>query len=231
MLAMKSETIILTRDQVRTVDALAISELAFPSIVLMENAGKNCADWMLTRFNDFRAVVFCGVGNNGGDGFAIARHLHNHGIDVRIFVVGDLNKLTPDAKTNYGISSAMKLPCMVLGSVDEINIACESLGTQDIVVDALLGTGFSGSVREPMSDVILDINNRKLKAVVAVDVPSGLDCDSGKVGNVAVKADATVTFVAAKRGFELEQGPACVGDVIVADIGTPPSLTRKVAGL
>ena len=228
---MEGETIILTRDQVRTVDALAISELAFPSIVLMENAGKNCADWILTRFDDFRAVVFCGVGNNGGDGFVIARHLHNHGINVRIFVVGDLTKLTPDAKTNYTVSSAMKLPYTVLSSVAEINNACESLRTQDIVVDALLGTGFSGSVREPMSCAIQAINNVRLKAVVAVDVPSGLDCDSGKVGNVVVKADATVTFVAAKRGFELEQGPDYVGEVVVVDIGTPPSLTRKVAAL
>ena len=226
---MSQTPLILTRRQVRRLDALAVTDLRFPSIVLMENAGKNAADWIRRRYADAAGTVhvFCGPGNNGGDGFVIARHLHNAGYAVRTYLVGDPRRLTPDANTNHAIASAMNLPIVVLADAEAIGRACPGFGTDDLLVDALLGTGFSGSVREPAAEIVRLINAAEVRGVIGVDVPSGLDCDTGEVGNVAVRADATITFAAAKRGFETESARPYVGEVVVVDIGTPPALIRR----
>ena len=224
------KTLFLTREQVRSADRLAVTEYKIPSIVLMENAGKNAATWIRDRYNDTVNTVhiFCGPGNNGGDGFTIARHLHNVGLAVRTYLLGDPGRLTPDAATNHAIVACMGLPIEVLDDADAIGRACASMSPQDLILDAMLGTGSSGEVREPMAEAVRSINAAHVRGVVAIDVPSGLDCDRGTVGNVAVRADATVTFLAAKTGFAMKQGPEHVGQLIVVDIGTPPALIERI---
>lgn len=221
--------IVLTRDQVRRVDQLAVSEYLIPSIVLMENAGRNAADWIAAEFaNTMQATILCGSGNNGGDGFVIARHLANVGWPVRIGLLGDSAKLRGDARTNHDIAAAMRIPMTTIASNSDAENVAASLTPQTIVVDALLGTGFSGAVREPMAELIRRVNGSDNAGVVAIDVPSGLDCDTGEVENVAIHAVATVTFVAAKPGLVLPSASQFVGTIVVRDIGAPPALIDRV---
>ncbi len=226
--AMSRDTATLTREQVRLVDGLAVSRLKIPSIVLMENAGKNAADWIFMEYGSAVVTVFCGPGNNGGDGFVIARHLHNAGCDVHTVLIGDPAKLTPDARTNHDILLAMGQRPDIVRDKQQLRQSFAGVGSNCVVVDALLGTGFRGQVREPMATAIYLINEASCRARISIDVPSGLDCDTGAIGNVAVRADVTITFVAPKRGFRQEDAYPYLGKTVVAGIGTPPALTESV---
>lgn len=227
---MTKNDLILTRQQVRRVDELAVTDLKIPSLILMENAGRNAADWILRAYANASGHVhiFCGTGNNGGDGFVIARNLRNAGRRVRVYIIGDPERMTPDASTNHAIADAMGLPIGYLADEGAVGEACARIAADDLVVDALLGTGFSGQVREPLATAIRQINAAASRDVISIDVPSGLDCDTGEIGGVAVKAAVTVTFVATKRGFKANSARGQVGHVVVVDIGTPPSLVRRV---
>ncbi len=223
----------LTRDQVRRVDAVAIHELGIPGIVLMENAGRNAAD----RIDEIRAarggdrvVVVCGPGNNGGDGFVITRHLLNRGVETRVYLAGEAARLTPDAGTNHRILKAMGVAIAAAGAAPSIRELLQAIRPSDVVVDALLGTGFHGAVREPLASLINGLNAVSKTALVAVDVPSGLDCDTGQPCNATIRATQTVTFVANKVGFRQPGAAAYTGDVTVADIGAPPSLVARLSG-
>lgn len=219
----------MSRAEVRDVDRWAIEVIGIPGIVLMENAAKNAADTIRQRYFAGkiadRAVILCGTGNNGGDGFAIARHLANHEIDVSIGICGSPEKLAADARTNYDIVRAMGITPSAWANESQIVGFANHLRTTDLVIDALLGTGFAGSVRAPMSELIRRINVAPKAGVVAVDVPSGLDCDTGQVANVAIKADLTLTFVATKPGFK--SAGNVVGEVVVADIGIRPMIVEN----
>ncbi|MCB9866499.1 MAG: NAD(P)H-hydrate epimerase [Phycisphaerales bacterium] len=225
-----AQSLVLTRQQVRRVDECAVHELHYPSIILMENAGRNAAQWIDAHCagTGRRARICCGTGNNGGDGFVIARHLHNAGWRVDLHIVGDVRKMSPDAETNHIIARAIGIPREVVGDVESAVRAARRIDANTVVIDALLGTGFSGAVREPMAALIAALNAQQAARVIAIDVPSGLDCDTGEVGNVAVRADATITFVAPKPGFVRGAGPRCAGEVVVTDIGTPPALIDRV---
>jgi NAD(P)H-hydrate epimerase len=221
----------LTREQVRQVDALAMEALHIPGIVLMENAGANATRCILDRIKlagASRALIFCGTGNNGGDGFVIARHLANEGMNVRLFLCGDRQKLSPDAAVNHRIASAMNLPIQAIRDQAEVSAALREIAPQDAVIDALLGTGFSGTVREPMAALIDGINHADAALRVAVDVPSGLDCNTGNPSNATFRADFTVTFVARKTGFAMAQAKSCLGETVVCGIGSPPALIERV---
>lgn len=208
----------LTRDQVREVDRLAIEELGIPGIVLMENAARNAAAEALTMMPaGGRATILCGGGNNGGDGYAMARLLHNAGRQVTIFAARDPASLTGDAAINAAIARQMGL----------IFTDTPDLHDADILIDALLGTGFGGEVRQPLAGLIEAINAAG-RPVLAVDVPSGLDCDTGKPAAATVRADVTVTFVAEKVGFAAPTAGPYLGRVVVADIGAPASLIDRV---
>jgi NAD(P)H-hydrate epimerase len=165
-------------------------------------------------------VVFCGTGNNGGDGFVVARHLSNAGAQVEIALAGDVDRLSPDAAANHRICAAMGIP---INSADAVSPDADTL-----IVDALLGTGFAGDVRAPLAAVIDRINETPKRRVVALDVPSGLDCDTGRPSNATVRADVTVTFVAGKVGFDAASARPYVGRVDVADIGSPPIIVERV---
>lgn len=217
----------LTREQVREVDRKAIEELGIPGVVLMENAGRHAADIVMDVLEndmhlvapDARVAVFCGGGNNGGDGYVVARHLHNIGVNVDAIAVKDVNTLTGDAAINCDVATKMGLV------VNYDNLENKE-GKEHVLVDALLGTGFQGDIRDDLVSVINLINQSRQRGakVVAIDVPSGLDCDTGQPSNATIEADVTVTFVAMKQGFLAETAEKYVGQAIVVDIGAPPEL-------
>ena len=223
-------SITLTREQVRRVDELAIRLYGIAGIVLMENAGRN-ATAIIDRIYgpNGRALICCGTGNNGGDGCVIARHLHNFGWAVRLMIVGDASRMTPDMSANFRIIEAMRLDPVTAVDPEEQRAIVGSIASHEVVVDALLGTGFSGEVRSPLAELIHAINAANKRAVVAVDLPSGLDCDTGTAGDATVRADLTITFVAHKRGFDFPQSAPYLGRIEVVDIGAPRELIADVA--
>ena len=226
----KTMTLILSRDQIRQVDQLAISEFHMSGLVLMENAGRNAARIMRTQFGDCgNAFICCGPGNNGGDGCVIARHLHNCGWGVRLLVIGAPERMTDDMRANFHIVTAMGLEPVVATEWSAQEVVLDTIQPGDVVVDALLGTGFAGDVRSPAAEVIRAICAADKHAVVAIDVPSGLDCQTGLPGNATIEADLTITFVAKKTGFNSAEAAPFLGEVHVADIGAPRALIQRVA--
>ena len=212
----------LTRDAAREVDRRAMAELGIPGIVLMENAARGIAAVTLTAgAGDGLIAVVCGPGNNGGDGYAAARHLANAGRRVQLIAVTpiDQHPAGSDAAVNAGIARAMGLEI-------RSDMALEGAA---VVLDCVFGTGLTRPVREPLRRAIEAINASGA-LVIAVDLPSGLDADTGEILGVAVRADVTATMVAPKRGFRLAKGPTHVGVVEVVDIGVPPELVAEVAG-
>jgi len=222
--------IALTRDQVRRVDEQAIHRYGIPGLVLMENAGRNAAAIIDRAYGPTRrAIIFCGRGNNGGDGCVIARHLHNAGWCVRVVLAGDVLRMTPDALANYRVIEAMGLAPLIAIDAATQRDAASTITPEDIVLDALLGTGFRGEVQSPLAELIQAINAASKRAVVAVDLPSGLDCDTGKPGWATIRADLTITFVARKRGFDSPEALPSLGRIEIADIGAPRELIAEIA--
>jgi NAD(P)H-hydrate epimerase len=212
----------LTRDEVRAIDRRAIEELGLPGIVLMENAGRGAAELLIELGIDGPVIVVAGKGNNGGDGFVIARHLEIRGFEVRVLLFADPRELAGDALTNYGVLSAAGTPIRYCAEAESAGWKDE-LPPGSWIVDALLGTGTRGSVREPFIGVIEQVNASGVP-VLAVDLPSGLDCDTGQPLGPCVRAAHTATFVAPKRGFHAPGADAFTGQVHVIDIGVPRCL-------
>lgn len=214
-----------TRATIRAWDRRAIEEFAVPGVVLMENAGAGAARVILSLARARRAPVrgpfsiFCGPGKNGGDGFVVARHLHNHGQAVHIVIVGGTeHPRGSDAGIQLEIVRRMKLPIERVEEAPEE--ALRSRFDCRTVVDGLFGTGLSRPLGPPFAAWIEAIN-RSGRSVVALDVPSGLDADTGEVLGAAIEADHTITFLAPKIGFERGAGPRLAGTVHVVDIGLP----------
>jgi len=211
----------LTREEVRAIDRRAIEEYGVPGVVLMENAGRGAAEVLLSLGVHGRVVICCGKGNNGGDGFVIARHLDNHRVPVRVLLFARPEELSGDAAINYHILARAGLPVEVhAGNPVDMEAIRRELTTAEWVVDALFGTGLSGLVRPPFDQVIAAINDSPAR-VLAVDIPSGLDCDTGEPLGPTVRADRTVTFVAQKKGFTNPAAWAWLGQVHVVGIGAP----------
>ena len=214
--------------QSQKLDKLAIVGLGIPSVVLMENAGRLAAEActkILRNSKGRRVCVFCGQGNNGGDGFVVARHLLNEGFKVKVFLIGSAKKLKRDSFLNYNILKKLKCP---LESIKGANPkVLKEIKNSDLVVDAIFGIGLNREIGEPYKSIVEAINKSK-KKVVAVDVPSGLDATTGKTFGVCIKATQTVTFAVMKKGFLKNQGPRFCGKVIVVDIGIPEALWKKV---
>ncbi len=220
----------LGRDEIREIDRKAIEEYEIPGIVLMENAGRNVVEEvmkMLPGADKARVAVFCGKGNNGGDGFVIARHLYNRGVDVSVYLTAEVSSLLSDgdASTNLKILLNMNFEIIELQE-ERIGAIGKELQNCNVIVDAIFGTGLKGEVREPVRTLIEKINEAEIP-VVSVDIPSGLGCDDGVVLGTAVKATKTVTFVAAKTGFFRECGKEYTGELIVSDISVPRELIEN----
>src|SRR4030042_1782465 len=215
--------IVMTRDEVRAFDAWAINSLGIPGVVLMENAGRSCAELIEDKLKDIanpKVCIFCGTGNNGGDGYVIARHLINRGIRVTVVVCGDRNKIKGDAKTNLDILERMGRPVELLNPSDrDIAGEAERLGTgAGVIVDSLFGTGLRGQLSDEYRRLIVSINAGK-RPVLAADIPSGLDCDAGEPLGGAIRAAWTVTFVAVKKGFVSANAAQYTGEIFIASIG------------
>jgi NAD(P)H-hydrate epimerase len=215
-------TIRLTRRQVREIDRRSIEEFHIPGIVLMENAARAAADHAMRflRPGD-AALILCGGGNNGGDGLAVARHLHNRRIAVTIGLAVDPQKYRGDALANWNISQAMRLPALAI-TPDKIRQSSSQL-----IIDAIFGTGLEQAPRAPF-DQIVEAVAEVGKPVLAIDLPSGLDCDTGNPLGDCIRATATITFVAEKAGFANPAARAFTGEVLVGDIGCPVELIAAV---
>ncbi|MBI1900701.1 MAG: NAD(P)H-hydrate epimerase [Planctomycetia bacterium] len=209
----------LTRAAAAELDRRASAEFGVPSIVLMENAGRGVADVLQSVGLNGSVVVACGKGNNGGDGLVVARHLDLRRAAVQVLLFADPAEFKGDALANYRIVAASKIPLVSFTSFDAAQVN-ETLRGAGCVVDALLGTGASGAPRGILADAIRAINAAGVP-VVAVDIPSGLDCDSGNAAEPTIRAQHTCTFVAAKPGLLVPAAQPYVGRLHILDIGAP----------
>lgn len=217
----------LTRDEARQIDRTAIQEWGFPGIVLMENAGRGCVDLMQAVGVNGPVTILTGKGNNAGDGFVIARHLALRGLDVRVAFCASPSCLEGDAAIALRMMQPARPPYLDISgmhasqAIDELDYFADG---SEWIVDALLGTGASGAPRPPY-DCLIDWINAEQEAeqakVLAVDVPSGLDCDTGKVNEPTVQATHTCTFVAPKAGFAMPSAAKCLGELHTVGIGLP----------
>jgi NAD(P)H-hydrate epimerase len=219
--------LLMSRDEVRAFDARAINELGVPSIVLMENAGRSCAQFIietLSKIKKPKVCIFCGTGNNGGDGFVIARHLHNAGFAVTVAVCGNIAKIKGDARINLDILTGLGLKIEKLdmeGAKTIETIVTKFTSEANMIIDAIFGTGLTGTLRDEYKRLIESINELGCP-ILSVDIPSGLDCDTGLPLGASIKANCTVTFVAVNKGFVFENTRAYTGDIFVASIGVEP---------
>jgi ADP-dependent NAD(P)H-hydrate dehydratase / NAD(P)H-hydrate epimerase len=213
---------IATRSIIRDIDKKSIEKFGIPGLVLMENAGRATADVILAEYPYTQAAaVFAGGGNNGGDGFVIARQLISEGVQVVTYIATDPRKYTGDALTNY---RALK---KLGGEIVELNGSLRKYRTADIIVDALLGTGLEREVSGFYKKVIEFLNSQSAP-VIAVDLPSGLDADTGQPLGAAVEADITVTYALPKIGTSVYPGVDYAGDVYLANITTPYILEENI---
>jgi len=224
----------ITRQQSREVDRRAIEQYGMTGLVLMENAGRGTADILCSLARPesggrLRIAVCCGKGDNAGDGFVIARHLDLRGHEVRVLVWADPTELTGDAGANFNILRQAQVPIELFGNRHNAARVAEQLRAVDWIVDALLGTGARGEPRPPLDAVIDQLNATAAKRL-AVDLPSGLDCDTGVPAQHTLRADETCTFVATKRGFTMPGAEQFTGRVHVLDIGAPRQLVEEIVG-
>jgi NAD(P)H-hydrate epimerase len=218
----------LSRDQVRALDRRAAQELGMPGLVLMENAGRGAAEVLRSLAIDGRVLVCCGKGNNGGDGFVLARHLDNNHLPVSVIVFASQADLSGDALVNYRILTRTGVPIIHEERMPDRATLLPSLATASWIVDGLFGTGLTGAPREPFAEVVEAINASHTR-VLALDIPSGLDCDRGVPLGPTIRADHTATFVAQKKGFAQPAAQDWLGQVHVIDIGVPRRLIEDVA--
>jgi hydroxyethylthiazole kinase-like uncharacterized protein yjeF len=210
---------LLTSEQMRALDAHAINTIGIPGIVLMENAARAVLETIEQRYGDVESqsvAVVCGPGNNGGDGFAIARQLSLRGADVDVYFLGDEKQIKGDALTNYLLLEPLGIAVIQWAGEGE----GISLSEYELIVDAIFGTGTTRAPEGIYRQAIEAINESSAQ-VIAVDVPSGVDASSGKVPGMAVEADVTVTFQQVKCGLVLPPGRDYAGDLIASPISIP----------
>ncbi|MBP2033502.1 NAD(P)H-hydrate epimerase [Clostridium algifaecis] len=216
---------IATVDIMRKLDSYCINELGIPGIVLMENAAlKVIKNIDTSTYNSF--CVVCTKGNNGGDGFAVARHLYNLGKKVDIFLIGNESNMSSDCTVNYEILKKLGINIMIVNSLEQIENIRNSLKFSDMTIDAIFGTGLSRDVEGLYGEVVKCINEYS-KYTLSIDIPSGISGNSGKVLKNAVKADKTVSFQLYKRGFLNYDAGNFIGDLVIEDIGIPDKVIEK----
>ncbi|HCT64511.1 MAG TPA: bifunctional ADP-dependent NAD(P)H-hydrate dehydratase/NAD(P)H-hydrate epimerase [Lachnospiraceae bacterium] len=214
--------------QIREMDRLTIEETGIPGIVLMENAAQAVAKACLVyvrKIENPRVAVVCGGGNNGGDGFAVARILKCKGVESKIIFIGNEEKLTSDSLTNYRIAQNFNIT-IITDISDLEQIFCN----EDVIIDGIFGTGFNGEPRAVSAEVIRKINQSG-KYVISIDIPSGVNADTGKTAEICVKADETITFGLPKIGTILYPGAKYCGNLTVDDICIPQKNAEKAGVL
>ncbi|MGB0716639.1 MAG: NAD(P)H-hydrate epimerase [Phycisphaerae bacterium] len=222
-------TLRLTRDQVRAVDRIAVEDFGMQGLVLMENAGRNAAYSCLQAYSESHPfLIICGTGNNGGDGCVIARHVANAGREVKVLAIGSEDRRSPDLRSNLNIIRKMKLPLLEAISPGDVY---ENATPNTVIVDSVLGTGFQGEVRDEIAAILQTMMSSDRAAMVSIDIPSGLDADTGAPCQATIKADLTLTFVAEKRGFGEPGAAGFVGKTRVLDIGVPTEAIERARAI
>jgi hydroxyethylthiazole kinase-like uncharacterized protein yjeF len=211
----------LSVKQVREIDAAAIQEIGIPARVMMENAGIRIADFILELLQQAPAkkiAVFCGKGNNAGDGLVVSRQLLSEAVDVDTFLLAPADSLSPEARQNLAILKKISKKIRRIKSKSDLQAVNAS--AYGLLVDAIFGTGLKGKVGGIFKSAIEWINASKA-TIVSVDIPSGLDADKGCALGIAVKAGYTVSLLAPKKGMLINQGPQFTGRLIIKHIGFP----------
>jgi NAD(P)H-hydrate epimerase len=222
----------LTAAEMRDVDRLTTERYGVAGVTLMENAGASVAEFMQARFPNLagrRIVVLCGKGNNGGDGFVVARRLRVMGAAPEVYLFAAPEEMRGDAAANRNRWQETGGGLKVVTSVGGFADAKAAIASAELIVDALLGTGTRGPVEGLLGEAIEAVNSRRTgQVVVAVDIPSGATADAGELPGVAVRADCTVTFTAPKIGMLLGKANDCSGQLVVRDIGSPWELIEEI---
>jgi len=220
--------IVLDAAQMSKIDRTAIEDIGIPGVVLMENAGRGIVQAIENFLGDIakkQIVFFCGKGNNGGDGYVVARHLHNRGAQVSVFLAGKKEKIKGDALINLKILEQMGITVKEIASTDQVSLPPRI----DLVVDALLGTGVTGPVVGFFGELIRFMNDLGAP-IISVDLPSGMETDTGAVHGDCVKAEMTVTMAHLKTGLLFSPARDFAGEVVIADISVPPEISERLKG-
>lgn len=254
-----SDNLVLDRATARSIDSITIEKFGLPGVILMENAGRNSAEYLLSLRNAIDArdrdpvAICCGKGNNGGDGYVMARYLDNYGIPVKVLLFVDKSKIAQDALTHFRVMQNAGIEVIELYQDNKFDIQTmrRELGDVKWIIDGLFGTGLKGELKGPYAEIIFEINSFAASSadskIFAIDIPSGLDCDSGEpiaritrldntlidnnrvqninfdfvADNFAIRADYTATFIGMKKGFLNAAAEKWLGQVKVIDIGIP----------
>jgi hydroxyethylthiazole kinase-like uncharacterized protein yjeF len=223
---------VLNTQQMREADRRTIDEVGIPSIVLMENAGRQAVAAMEAAFEDLSTShvgVVCGRGNNGGDGFVVARTLVQRGVETSVFLLGSVADVRGDARTNLEVLGRIGLTVVEITNAQEWELHFSEISRCELLVDAILGTGFHGQLSGLLETVVADINGLGVP-IVAIDLPTGLSADTADVEGEAVEASMTVTLAAPKIPLVLPPADSHSGDLVIADIGIPLPLLDEVEG-
>ncbi|MFC1494418.1 NAD(P)H-hydrate dehydratase [Thermodesulfobacteriota bacterium] len=221
---------LVTASEMREMDSLAIEEMGIPGTVLMENAARGAARVFMDHFDPpggSSIIMLCGRGNNGGDGYVMARYLHEREMSVRVAILGNMSSISGDALVNLEILKRINVEINEITDDEKWESFSDGIKTTDFIIDALLGTGLNSPVRGIFKRVIDDVNASG-KPVMSIDIPSGLNADNGKVMGTAVKADITVTFGFAKPGLVVYPGADYTGHLALIDIGIPDAVSSRL---
>lgn len=227
---------VLTREGSRSLDRAAVEEYGLPNIVLMENAAGAVEAEVIEALNgeDGFVLICCGPGNNGGDGLAAARRLHNAGVRVAVALCAPESSVKGDAAVHLKVAKKMEIPLEVVKGAKEMEAFVRELDEPSMIVDAIFGTGLDRALESGVREIVQWINGLEDSGVfvLAVDVPTGLDADTGKpIGGVAVRADVTVALAGVKKGFLTDAAGRFIGEVVVGDIGAPVELLERFGEL
>ncbi|HMC75610.1 MAG TPA: NAD(P)H-hydrate dehydratase [Vicinamibacterales bacterium] len=223
---------VLNTQQMREADRQTIDDVGLPSIVLMENAGRQAVAAMEAAFEDLltsKVGVLCGRGNNGGDGFVVARTLAQRGIEATVFLLGSVGDVRGDARVNLEILGRVGLTVVEITTAQEWELHFSEISECDLIVDAIVGTGFHGPLTGLLETVVADVNGLGVP-VVAIDLPTGVSADSHELEGEAIEASMTVTLAAPKIPLILPPADVYGGDLVIADIGIPAAVIDELEG-
>lgn len=223
---------VLNTQQMREADRRTIDEIGIPSIVLMENAGRQAVAAMEAAFEDLPTThvgVVCGRGNNGGDGFVVARTLVQRGVETSVFLLGSVADVRGDARTNLEVLGRIGLTVVEITNAQEWELHFSEISQCELIVDAILGTGFHGQLSGLLETVVADLNGLGVP-IVAIDLPTGVSADTPEVEGEAIEASMTVTLGAPKIPLVLPPADSHSGDLVIADIGIPIPVLDDVDG-
>ena len=223
---------VLNSAQMREADRRTVDDIGIPSLVLMENAGRQAVAAMEAMYGDLlerQVAVLCGRGNNGGDGFVVARTLAQRGVDVSVFLMGRVADVRGDARTNLEILGRLGLTVVEVADSQAWELHFSEVSDCTLIVDAIFGTGLNAPVSGLIESVVADVNASGIP-VVAIDLPSGLSADSAEPIGPSIEAGLTVTLAAPKLPLVLPPGETRAGDIVIADIGIPGDVLESVDG-